>query len=79
MTLMTAKEALGSEIKERRIAAGYSRRRFSLVFGMSRQRVMDIERGNCNPTIDTLQEFADALEVDIFELFKCASSRLEGK
>ena len=76
MTVMTAKEALGLEIEERRVAAGYSRRRFSMTFGMSRQRIMDVEEGRCNPTLDTLQTFADALKVDIFELFKCASERM---
>lgn len=77
MTAKTAKEAIGAEIRERRIAAGYSRRRFSIAFGFSRRLIIEVEEGRGNPTIDTLQEYADALEVDLFELIASASARLE--
>lgn len=73
---MTVKEAIGAEIKDRRLAAGYSRRRFSIAFGISRRTIGELEDGRCNPTIDTLQAYADALEIDLFELFECASRRM---
>lgn len=77
MTVMTAKEAVGAEIKDRRVAMGYSRRRFSVVFGMTRRQILQVEEGLGNPTVDTLEAYAKALGIDLFELMDCASKRID--
>lgn len=53
-----------------RIAKGYSLRELEELSGVSKTTINNIENGKANPTIDTLQLLAKALDVDISALFE---------
>ena len=54
---------------ELRTAKGYSLRALEELSGVSKTEINDIENGKTNPTIETLQLLAEALEVELSDLF----------
>lgn len=54
---------------ELRTAKGYSLRTLEELSGVSKTEINDIENGKINPTIETLQLLAAALEVELSDLF----------
>ena len=54
---------------ELRTAKGYSLRALEELSGVSKTEINDIENGKTNPTIETLQLLAVALEVELSDLF----------
>lgn len=54
---------------ELRTAKGYSLRALEELSGVSKTEINDIENGKTNPTIETLQLLAAALEVELSDLF----------
>jgi transcriptional regulator with XRE-family HTH domain len=66
---MDVRRRLGKNISRLRRAKGVSQERFALEFGIDRTYVSGIERGVRNPTVTVVQRFADALGVEISELF----------
>ncbi len=61
---------LGENVRRERERAGFKKSRFCLTAGISRPVLDQIERGESNPTLDTLDHLASCLEVEIWELLK---------
>ena len=61
--------SIGKNLKRLRIEREYSLEKVSKLADLSLNTVVKIEsRINTNPTIETLQKLAMALEVDLFDL-----------
>ncbi|MFF2909182.1 helix-turn-helix domain-containing protein [Paenibacillus sp. NPDC057934] len=69
-------EAVGSQIKVLRQERGISQEKLALIAGVNTSYVGQIERGIRSPTIDMLDKIAQALEVDIVELFRSETDRV---
>ncbi|MGX1694080.1 helix-turn-helix domain-containing protein [Microbacterium keratanolyticum] len=61
--------ALGVRVRELREARTLSQEAFAHKAGLDRTYVSGIERGRRNPTLDVLYRLADALEVEVRDLF----------
>lgn len=61
--------ALGMRVRELREALTLSQEAFAHKAGLDRTYVSGVERGRRNPTLDVLYRLADALEVDVRDLF----------
>lgn len=61
---------VGRNVAALRKKAGWTQADLAAQCEMARPRIAEIESGKFNPTVDTLQEIADALEVDVSALFK---------
>lgn len=68
-------EAVGSQIRVLRQERGISQEKLALIAGVNTSYVGQIERGIRSPTIDMLDKIAQALEVDIVELFRSKTDR----
>ena len=68
---MDTKELIGSRIKELRKKKGLSQEELSEKADITPNYLSRIERGTENPTLDMFIRLADALEVEIWELFDC--------
>lgn len=66
------KKALGEKIKELRKAGGFSQRSFAEKSGVAYATLQDIEGGQSNPTVDTLEAIGRLLGVPIVQLFNVA-------
>lgn len=62
------KEKINQKIKFERIKKGFSQERLANEAGLSRNAIWKIESGRANPTIDSLEKIAKALEIDFTEL-----------
>ena len=60
----------GNRIKELRKKSNITQEKLAEIIGIEQQQICRIERGGCFTTIETLEKLADALNVDIKELFK---------
>ena len=60
---------LGTQIRELRRAAGYSQESFALSIGMARSYYGGVERGERNIAALNLIRIADALDVEVGQLF----------
>lgn len=66
---------LGRVIRTRRIQAGYSsQERFGYAVGLHRTYMGHLERGNANPTMQTLHTVAQQLGLTILDLLTLATS-----
>ncbi len=63
------KKLIGARIKTLRQARGISQEGLAEIISMNTKYISSIERGKANPTLDTTIAIADALKVDIAELF----------
>jgi transcriptional regulator with XRE-family HTH domain len=61
---------IGRTIRRLRVAQGYTQDTFGDRAGLNRAHVGEIERGECNVTIQTLKTVADALGLKIRDLMK---------
>lgn len=61
--------ALGTRVRELRVAKGWSQEHFAHLANLDRTYVSGVERGQRNPTVDVLQRLATALDVAIRDLF----------
>jgi transcriptional regulator with XRE-family HTH domain len=59
---------IGSSLRELRAKEGLSQQELALACGMAPSYYSALERGQKNPTIDTLKRVADALHVSVAEL-----------
>jgi len=64
------KEKFGKRLREIRKNKGISQEKLSKRAGFDRTYVGKIERGERSPSLETIEKLADALEVEILELFK---------
>lgn len=65
---------LGARIREFRRARRMTQETLGEKAGLSYKFIGEIERGQGNPTVDTLQALCRALGVDVAELFNLAES-----
>jgi transcriptional regulator with XRE-family HTH domain len=60
---------LGAVLKKRRHDLGLSQEELANRAGLHRTYITDVERGSRNPSLDTIQKLARALEVPLSGLF----------
>ncbi|MBX3576360.1 MAG: helix-turn-helix transcriptional regulator [Rhizobiaceae bacterium] len=72
---MNAREILGWNLRKLRVGKGLSQERLALAAGIDRAYTGRVERGQENVTIDSVQAFANALDVPIADLFVLPSSK----
>jgi len=60
---------LGTVLKKRRHDLGLSQEQLAGRAGLHRTYITDLERGSRNPSLDTMQKLARALEVPLSGLF----------
>lgn len=64
------KNKVGARIKELRAREGLTQEKFALVAGVNRSYLADIEKGNRNFGLDTLERIVDGLGVSYSEFFE---------
>ena len=67
---MEIKERFGKAVRERRSAGGISQEELAMRIGADQAYVSRIEAGQMNVTLDTVEQIATALGVDVGEFFK---------
>ena len=72
MAPATLMQRLGTALRSRREAAGYSQEGFADEIGMHRTYYSAIERGEKNLQVDTLKRVCDGLAVRVWEVLKDA-------
>jgi transcriptional regulator with XRE-family HTH domain len=70
MATIDLKTLLGMAIKTRRSALGISQEELAHRAGLHRTYVSDLERGARNPSIESIEKLAQALQISISELFE---------
>jgi transcriptional regulator with XRE-family HTH domain len=65
----THRRAFGTRVRELRLAAGLSQEALAELAGLHRNYVGGVERGERNVGLDNIHALADALNVDVRELF----------
>lgn len=60
---------IGSKIKELRISRKISQRKLAALAGISNTYLSDIEVGRTNPSLKTMEKLAEALEIQLKDLF----------
>ena len=63
----------GENLRAARKERGYSQESFAHVVDLDRTYIGGIERGERNPGLKTIVRIADALEIDVVELFRLNS------
>jgi transcriptional regulator with XRE-family HTH domain len=66
---MDVRQRLAANVKRLRKQTGLSQESFANEHGIDRTYVSGIERGARNPTITVVERLAEALRVDVQELF----------
>lgn len=72
---MNVRRLIGSRIKHLRKSKRLSQEELSEKVGMSSKYLSSIELGKENPTLDTFMKLAQALNIEIFELFNYAQDK----
>lgn len=67
--MASKKELIGARIRSLREAKGMTQEGLAEVMDINAKYLSNIERGKENPTLDMLIKFADALEVEMWEIF----------
>lgn len=67
---MNIKKVFGEKVKLLRTQKGWSQEKLALEADLDRTYIPGIEKGERNVSITVIQKIADALKVDIIELFK---------
>ena len=67
--------ALGHTIRELRTAAGFSQEKFAVAAGVHRTFMGNLERGDANPSLETLEGIARGLGIKVWELMERAERR----
>ena len=72
MSKINLKTLLGIAIRRQRASLGISQEELAYRAGLHRTYVSDLERGARNPSIDSIEKLARALELSISQLFEGA-------
>lgn len=72
------RQRFGQRVKELRLASHVSQEAFADAIGYARSYVSRIERGGANCSLDAIQVLADALKVEVHELFLPAHTERSG-
>ncbi|MGA0569604.1 helix-turn-helix domain-containing protein [Variovorax sp. VNK109] len=75
MSKQTLRQRFGVRIRQLREEAGYSQEAFADACGYARSYMSRIERGLGNPSLDAIEVLANALQVEVAELFPITGSR----
>jgi transcriptional regulator with XRE-family HTH domain len=67
--------ALGHTIRELRASAGYSQEKFAVAAGVHRTFMGNLERGDTNPSLETLEGVAAGLGLKVWQLLEQAERR----
>ncbi len=67
--------ALGRTVREKRHALGISQEELAARSDLHRTYIADVERGNRNPSIESIQAIATGLGIQISELFRQIETR----
>src|SRR5713101_1673137 len=70
MTTIDLKTLLGMTIKTQRTSLGISQEELAHRAGLHRTYVSDLERGARNPSIESIEKLAGALQVSVSKLFE---------
>ena len=73
MATIDLKTLLGMAIKAQRASLGISQEELAHRAGLDRTYVSDLERGARNPSIESIEKLARALELSVSKLFERAS------
>jgi len=68
------KDGLGAAIRHERSVLGISQEELAHRSGLHRTYVSDLERGSRNPSIDSIEKLARALQVSVSKLFEAAGN-----
>lgn len=60
---------VGQRIKVERTKKEMSQEELADLAGISRSTIGLIERGESSPTVETIKQIADALEIEVYKLF----------
>jgi CheY-like chemotaxis protein len=74
MAINDLKVLLGATIKRQRSALGISQEQLAYRAGLHRTYISDVERGTRNPSVDSIQKLAGALQVSVATLFDQSSN-----
>jgi CheY-like chemotaxis protein len=74
MALIDLKALLGATIKNKRSTLGISQEELAYRAGLHRTYVSDVERGMRNPSIESIEKLAGALEISVSMLFEQAGN-----
>lgn len=66
--LINENESLGENIRTRRLELGLGLRELARETGLSATFIGNLERGQANPTLETLRKVANALSIPLFRL-----------
>jgi len=64
------RKQFGERVKELRLASGMSQETFADRCGFARSYMSRVERGGANPSLDAIEVFANALDIEVAQLFK---------
>lgn len=67
--MASKKELIGARIRSLREAKGMTQEKLAEVMDINSKYLSNIERGKENPTLDMLIKFAEALKVEMWEMF----------
>lgn len=67
--MATKKELIGARVRSLREAKGLTQEKLAEVMDINAKYLSNIERGKENPTLDMLIRFAEALKVEMWEMF----------
>lgn len=70
---ISVSKKLGRKINHTRTKNGLTQEKLALEAGLNRAYIGYIERGERNPSIDTVAKIAKVLKVELYELFKFQS------
>ena len=73
MATIDLKTLLGMAIKTRRASLGISQEELAHRAGLHRTYVSDLERGARNPSIESIEKLAGALQISVAKLFEAAN------
>ncbi len=70
MTVTKIRKAFGQQVRDLRLARGYSQETFADAAGLHRTYIGSIERGEQNVSIDNIAKIAKTLGISLQTLFK---------
>ncbi len=72
MATIDLKTLLGMAIKAQRASLGISQEELAHRAGLHRTYISDLERGARNPSIESIEKLAGALQISVAKLFEAA-------
>ena len=79
MATIDLKTLLGMTIKTQRASLGISQEELAYRAGLHRTYVSDLERGARNPSVESIEKLARALEISVSMLFEQAADSARRK